>query len=308
MVAIVGHIITTEEIERLTQVEKRLESTLAERDNLQQKLTDANRSIARSVSQIQALESDLANRAPAPQKITRTSLPRLAGFTLENSDKAPSRDRYAAACRALDWGARMGLDTFRIFLNPTEMRDHALGTGTLWDLVAYARGKGTRYLADTMDTITLSLKDPELKLYCDYAASLGCEGFYINDADRKDIPLDMLKSIVVRLRKAAPDMPIFASLLGSANLETYRAIVDYVEIQTFGTPGELATFLRKDAVMCLDLRKTLNASDLKTRAELALKTPPKAFFLYADLATDYEGMPADENAVIRDFVKAWKAL
>jgi hypothetical protein len=245
-----------------------------------------------------------------PQKVTRQALGRWAGFTVEHSKKAPTPSENALARKAMDWGKSIGLDMFRLFLNPSEARAMAaMADDNPEKITAYGRKIGLRWMADTLDTIAGLLKTrDELKAYTDALIQMGCEGFYVNDADRAALPFDALKVLIARLRDAAPDMPIFVSLLGSANVDLYKTVADYVEIQTFGSLSELATFLKRGVIPCLDLRKPMTVSDLKARAEVALRFPPQAFYFYADLVTDYQDMPDSEDAIVREFVKSWKSL
>lgn len=272
------------------------------------------KALAESIARERDLQAQIAKLTPPvvvyPSKVTRTQLGRWAGFTIEHSKKAPSPAESALARQAMDWGKGIGLDMFRIFLNPSEARTMStMSADNPEHFIAYGRKIGLRWMADTLDTIAGLLPTPDaLKAYCDQLTAMGCEGFYINDADRKTLPFEQLRALITRLRTAAPQMPIFVSLLGSANLDLYKSVADYVEIQTFGTLSELATFLKRGAIPCLDLRKPMTVSDLKARAEVTLRFPPPALYFYADLVTDYAQMAADENAVIRDFVKAWKAM
>jgi hypothetical protein len=271
------------------------------------------RALADSVAREKALQArilELTTPISSPQKVTRTALGRWAGFTIEHSKKAPTPAENALARKAMEWGKSIGLDMFRLFLNPSEARAMAaMADDNPEKVTAYGRKIGLRWMADTLDTIAGMLKTrDELKAYTDALVQMGCEGFYINDADRAALPFDALKVLIARLRDAAPDMPIFVSLLGSANVDLYKTVADYVEIQTFGTLSELATFLKRGVIPCLDLRKPMTVTDLKARAEVALRFPPQAFFFYADLVTDYQDMSDDEDAIIRDFVSAWKRL
>lgn len=269
---------------------------------------------------IAALRAEIQRLTPPPppvvasSKITRTFLPRLFGMTIENGDSAPSKARYDVIMKALDWGKAQGFSTYRLFLNPSEVAELQKPTPQYGNVIAYGKSLGFRWLADTIDTIVGNLPDDtKLKEYMDGLKALGCEGVYINDADRAALPLNMLRIMASRLRRAAPDMPIFASLTATADLATYKGIVDWVEIQTFGTPAELTRFLAIDnalpypLILCLDLRKPLTTDDLKTRAALLKKDPPYAFFMYADLAADYESAPDSEDVVIKELLTALKA-
>jgi hypothetical protein len=245
-----------------------------------------------------------------PQKVTRQALGRWAGFTLEHGKSAPSHTQNAYARLAMDWGKSVGLDMVRLFINPSEARLMSTMTDdNPENIIGYARKIGLRWMADTMDTIASLLKTPtELKAYCDALAKMGCEGFYVNDADRMAIPFEALRLMIARFRAAAPEMPIFVSLLGSANVDQFKTVADYVEIQTFGSLAELSTFLKRGVIPCLDLRKPMTVTDLKARAEVALRFPPQAFYFYADLVTDYQDMPDDEDATVQGIVAAWKRL
>lgn len=295
--------------EGLVEGARLLNETVA---NLSAKLLSLSKENDLLKSEIERLK--LQPTAPIVDRVTRTSLPRIAGFTIEKGKSSPSATLYTQVKTAMKWGAGMGLNYWRGFFNPTEVAQHiGLKASTLGHLPDYGRSLGLRFIADTIDTvlklIPASAQDPNetaLKGYMDGLAKMGAEGVYFNDADNRAI--DLLKADVERLRKVAPEMPIFVSLMGSANVDAYKAIVDHVEIQTFGTLADLTRFLQRDVIMCLDVRSPLTAADLKARAETALKTPPKAFFLYADLPTDYDAMPDTEDAVIRDFVTRWKAI
>jgi hypothetical protein len=292
---------------------------ITERNIAQSSLLDANRALGESVARERELQARILEltKPPvvippptSPQKVTRTALGRWAGFTIEHGKVAPSVTQSAIARKAMDWGKGMGMDLYRIFLNPSEtgaMRKMTADNPE--NFIAYGRSIGLRWMADTMDTILGLLPSRDaLKLYCDHLIAMGCEGFYVNDADRAAIPFETLKIMIGRLRDVAPDMPIFLSLMGSANLDLYKTVADYVEIQTFGTVLELATFLKRGAIPCLDLRKPLTAADLKLRAEVALRFPPACFFFYADLAQDYQDMPDDEDVIVKGFIEAWKKL
>lgn len=295
-----------------------LNQAVSERNTAQSQLLEANRALGASIARERELQARLAELTKPPvvtlpptssQKVTRAVLGRWAAFTIEHSKKSPSPTENAYARKAMDWGKSIGMDLYRIFLNPTETRAMAtMAVDNPENIIGYGRTLGLRWMADTMDTIVGLLKThTELKTHCDALIKMGCEGFYINDADRAALPFDALKGMIGRLRAASPDMPIFVSLLGSANLDLYKSVADYVEIQTFGTVAELTTFLKRGVIPCLDLRKSLTANDLELRIEVILRYPPQAFFFYADLVTDYQDAPDVEDALIKEFVKAWKA-
>lgn len=284
-------------------------------------LTRANAALAESVALVQKLTDELAKRPlptlpTMPTKITRTTLPRIAGMTIEKSKSSPTATLYSQVKTAMRWGQSMGLTHWRGFFNATEVAQHiGLKASTLGNLPEYGRSLGLGFIADTIDNVGVqSLDDATFKIYIEGLLKMGAEGVYVNDADR--LPIAQLEGMVARVRKVSQDIPIFVSLMGSANIDLYKNLADnkgvkydiHVEIQTFGTTGELATFLKRDVIMCLDLRKPLTVADLKARAEIALKTPPRAFFLYADLPTDYDAMPDDEDQIVREFLVAWKKL
>lgn len=299
MIPIQGYVISPDDWKAYNAA---LDKAIAEAQQATTGRLEAEGLVAGLQGQIKVLQAQLAPK-PASPKITRTVLPRLAGMTIENGQDAPSQAGYDRVRKAMQWGQRMGLNACRFFLNAAEVRAHVAGTGTLGNLPAYARECGLRFLADTIDAIAPKMTNDELRLYMDGLAALDCEGVYINDANRID--LNVLKTLVKRIRDAAPTMPIFASLTASANLETYKALVDYVEIQTFGTLPEFTTFAKKDAILCLDLRQQMTAKDLKARLDILAKTP-RSFFLYADKAEDYEAAPDDEDALVKGYVSAWK--
>jgi hypothetical protein len=284
-------------------------------------LTRANAALAESVVLVQKLTDELAKRPlptlpTLPGKITRTTLPRIAGFTIAKDKSSPTATLYSQVKTAMRWGQSMGLNYWRGFFNATEVAQHiGLKASTLGNLPEYGRSLGLGFIADTIDNAGVqALDDTTFNMYIDGLLKMGAEGVYFNDADR--LPIDTLKSMVARVRSASQETPIFASLMGSANIDLYKNLADdrgikydiHVEIQTFGTTGELTNFLKKDVIMCLDLRKPLTVTDLKARADIALSNPPRQFFLYADLPTDYDAMPDDEDAVIRAWVSAWKKL
>lgn len=276
-------------------------------------LQDAQAIIAKHAATILDLQK-LIPAPPVAQKITRLALPRFAGFTIEKGKESPSLALYTKVKTAMRWGAGMGFTVWRGFFNVGEVAEHLKTAPVYGNLIAYGQSLGLRFIADTIDNILLTVKDDvALKLYLDGLIKLGCEGVYINDANRAELPLETLKTMVTRIRKAAPDLPVFASLLATANLATYKAIVDHVEIQTFGTPSELSTFLAVDdalpykVVMCLDARAPMTASDLAKRAALILKNPPDALFYYADLPGDYDAMPDEEDVILKGLVSLLKA-
>jgi hypothetical protein len=287
------------------------------------------RALADSVAREKALQAQIVEFTkppvvipPVSSRFTREFLPRFAGMTVEKGRASPSAALYAQVKTALRWGRSQGLDTWRGFFNPQEVLDHLKETPPLGNLPEYGRAIGFQHwIADTIDRILqlipVDAKDPsdsKLKAYMDGLEKMGAEGVMINDANRKPsaddpgITFEELKAMIARLRHVAPTMPIFVSLLGSADVSLYMALGVWVEIQTFGSVSELGMFLKKPVIMCLDLRKPLSAAELKTRADLALKTAPKHFFFYADEVYDYDAMPDSEDAVIREFVTAWKRL
>ena len=248
---------------------------------------------------------------PTPARLTRTSSPRLYGVTIEKSKTSPSKALYDTVKTAMQWAKRLGFDTWRGFFNPQEVRDHLKATPPLGNLVAYGKAQGLRFLADTLDTILKQLpSDVDLKAYMDGLIALGCEGVYINDADQ--YTLEVLRGYVARLRTAAPEMPIFVSLRASANVSLYKEMVDYVEIQTFGTTAELARFLALDdalafkLVMCLDARAPMTVTDFAQRAAVILKNAPEAFFYYADQPGDYEAQPDEEDVILKGLLALLK--
>lgn len=273
------------------------------------------KALAESVTRERELREELDKRPlpttpPVPTKITRTSLPRLAGFTIEKSKSSPSTTLYNQVKTAMRWGQSMGLTHWRGFFNATEVAQHVgLKASTLGNLPDYGRSLGLGFIADTIDNDGIqALDNAAFKAYIEGLIKMGAEGVYINDADRAALPFDRLTSLIARVRAVNAELPIFLSLLGSAKLELYKPIADHIEIQTFGSLAELTTFLKRDVIMCLDMRKALTAADIKARAEIALKAPPKQFFLYADLPTDYDAMPDEEDELVRAWVKAWKTL
>jgi hypothetical protein len=278
-------------------------------------LTRANAALAESVVLVQKLTDELAKRPlptlpTIPAKITRTTLPRIAGFTIEKSKSSPTATLYSQVKTAMRWGQSMGLTYWRGFFNATEVAQHiGLKASTLGNLPEYGRSLGLGFIADTIDNDAVqALDNTTFKMYIDGLVKMGAEGVFINDADRAAMPFDRLTSIIARIRAANADLPIFLSLLGSAKLEIYKPIADHIEIQTFGTTGELTNFLKKDVIMCLDLRKPLTVTDLKARADIALSNPPRQFFLYADLPTDYDAMPDDEDQIIKSFITRWMSM
>jgi len=237
------------------------------------------------------------------------STPRLFGFTIANDQKTPSTAEYTKNKSAMDWGKQQGFNTYRIFLNPTEMRNMSLGAGSLENIIAYGASLGLAWQADTMDRICKDLPlDSSLKTYCDGGARLGWTGVYINDADRKELSLETLKAYVARLRKFVT-VPIYGSLMGNADIATYAAIFDRVEIQTFGSDSELANYLKiKGVLPCLDLRKPLTEEQLKAKAAIIKRNPPKDLYYYTDLNSDYVDMPDGEDEVIHDLLQALKKM
>lgn len=306
---------------------------VTERNTAQGALLEANKALAASVDRERALQARILELQkppvvipptppPTSGKITREFLPRFAGFTIEKGRSAPTAALYSQVKTALRWGRAGDLDMWRGFFNPQEVIDHLKATPPLGNLPEYGRSIGYQHwIADTIDRILQLIpydpRDPadtKLKAYMDGLEKMGAEGVMVNDANRKPsaddpgITFEQLKGIIARLTNVAPNMPIFVSLLGSADVSLYTALGVWVEIQTFGSVSELGTFLKKPVIMCLDLRRPLSAADLKTRADLTLKMPPKQFFFYADEVYDYDAMPDAEDAVIREFVQKWKAL
>lgn len=269
---------------------------------------ETTKALLSSVDREKALQArvDVLTKPPVTTKITRTTLPRFGGLTIEKSISSPSTTLYSQVKTAMRWGQSMGLTYWRGFFNPTEVAEHVgLRVSTLGNLADYGRTLGLGFIADTVDSDGIqALDNAAFKAYIQGLIKMGAEGVFINDADR--LAIDVLKSMVARIRGVSQEMPIFVSLMGSANIEFYKSIVDHVEIQTFGTTEELVSFLKKDAIMCLDLRKPLTSADIQARTQIALKMPPKAFFLYADLPTDYDAMPDEEDLIVRGFVSAWK--
>lgn len=262
--------------------------------------------------QVQELTDEnktLKTRLEEATKPSAPAVPRILGFTIENSKVSPSGTQYAKVRKAMDWGKKQGLNLYRIYLNPGEMTNHARPPKgyTLGNLIAYGRSLGLRYVADTMDTILRQLPDRvRLKQYCDDAISQGCEGFYINDADQ--YPILDLWGMVERLRDVAPDVPIYVSLMGNAKVALYQRLVDRVEIQAFGSDAELKMYLslKTKPIPCLDLRKELTVDDLKRKAVIIAQASPRDVFFYADWPDDYDAMPDDEDAVIRDLITTLK--
>ncbi len=233
---------------------------------------------------------------------------RIFGFTIANDQKTPSTAEYAKNKSAMDWGKRIGFNTYRIFLNPTEMRNMAAGVGSLENIIAYGSFLGLAWMVDTMDTICKMLPlDSSLKNYCDAGERLGWTGIYFNDADRLDLPIETLRLMVARVRKFVT-VPIYGSLMGTADIALYGEIFDRVEIQTFGSDSELANYLKIDAIPCLDLRKPLTTEQLKAKAAIIARNPPKDLYYYTDLNSDYADMPDSEDEVIRGLLATLKAM
>jgi hypothetical protein len=104
-----------------------------------------------------------------------------------------------------------------------------------------------------------------------------------------------------------PNMPIIASLRGSAKIQGFP-MFDLFEAQTFGSVDELRTFFgRAFNIFCLDARKGMSAVDITTRGAIILQAKPKAFFYYADLASDWLNMTLEKQGAIRGIIKDWKA-
>lgn len=304
------------EVGRVEKLESDLETTKTSLSLREKEVFDLNGTIARHAETILKLQDQL-KQPPAPvptPKITRTTLPRIYGFTIEKSKEAPSNLLYTKVRTAMKWGASMGFTYWRGFFNTQEVAEHLKSAPVYGNLITYGQGLGLRPIADTIDTIHFKMTDDiAYKIYLDGLIKLGFEGVYINDANRGDLPLETLKIMVGRIRRLSPDMPIFASLLATANIATYKAIVDHVEIQTFGTPAELVTFLTVDdnlpypVIMCFDARTPMTALDFAKRAALILKNPPSQFFYYADLPGDYDAQPDEEDVIIRGLVSLLKA-
>jgi hypothetical protein len=212
----------------------------------------------------------------------------------------------------------MGFAYWRGFFNPQEVMEHLKDKPVYGNLIVHGRTLGLRFIADTIDSVLkTTISDTALKAYFDGLEWLGCEGVYINDADQ--YPLETLRVWALRLHGTiekpgvAPNMPIFVSLRGSADLAPYKGLISHVEVQTFGTASELNTFLALDdkypfpVIMCLDARKPLTALELAARAVNIARNPPHSLFYYADLAADYVSMSEEKNTTIRELVARVKA-
>lgn len=122
---------------------------------------------------------------PIPQKITRQTLPRIYGLTIEKGKEAPSSALYTKVKTAMKWGAGMGFNYWRGFFNVGEVAEHLKAAPVYGNLITYGQSLGLRFIADTIDSILLNVTDDTaLKLYLDGLIKLGCEGVYINDANR----------------------------------------------------------------------------------------------------------------------------
>lgn len=313
--------------QKLAQAETDRDFYIREAANLQQerdtRIAELGFEKEALIRQIAGLNAEIERlKIPLPpltaDRVTRTSLPRVIGFTIEKGNTAPNGTLYNQVRAAMAWGARMGFAYWRGFFNPQEIMEHLKDKPVYGNLIVHGRSLGLRFIADTIDTILeTAISDTALKAYFDGLERLGCEGVYINDADR--YPLETLRVWALRLHGTiekpgvAPNMPIFVSLRGSADLAPYKGLVSHVEVQTFGTPSELNTFLALDdkypfpVIMCLDARKPLTAAELKARAVNIARNPPHSLFYYADLAVDYASMPEEKNAAIRELVARVKA-
>jgi hypothetical protein len=201
----------------------------------------------------------------------------------------------------------MGFNAWRGFFNPDEVREsHVLPSTHDDHLPAFGRRLGLEFIADTVDAVMPDLDDAQLRSYLKGLEGMGARAVVFNDANQYET-LDLIKW-TERVRAVLPNMPIIASLQGSAKIQGYP-MFDLFEAQTFGKPDELKTFFgRAFNIFCLDARKGMSAVDITTRGAIILEKKPKAFFYYADTASDWLNMTLDKQGAIRGIIKDWKIV
>lgn len=291
-------------------------------------LTAANSAIANLNAEVRALNAKLleAQKPPVvvPPPTTPTpgdvwpdepafTLEGLAALTVEKGQDDPSQAQYDAVRNALTWARAKGLafKAWRGFLNPGEVFSHLhpnVGAyGKFGNLIQFGRERRFSFIADTVDQVVTTLKDPELKVYLEGLETLKARALVFNDADQ--YPLSDLKTMILRVR-AFSKLPIIASLRATADIALYRNLGLIIEIQTFGNLSELKTFLAKPVdIFCFEARQPVTEAQLKAIYDtiLASTIKPKAYFLYTDKALDWPGTPAGEVAILKNFIDRWKA-
>jgi hypothetical protein len=273
------------------------------------RITELSRRVETLTAQLQeaAQPPVVPPAAPPSPLISKTEFSGVAGLTIEKSLKTPDDAMYAQVREVLTWAAGRGFNTWRGFFNADEVRQHLrLKDADPKHLPAFGRQHGLGFIADTVGTALKKLDSGGQREYLKGLEALGALAVVFNDANNEET-LDLVEWTQC-VRTVLPNMPIIASLTGTANITSYP-MFDYLEAQTFGTRDELSRFLeRAFNIFCLDARKGISATDLTVRAAIVLAANPKAFFYYADTTADWLNMPLDKQGTIRSMIAKWKAL
>lgn len=254
--------------------------------------------------------------------ITKTKLANLAGVTITTGDKAPSDKEDNQTRDLMALAGDMGFNAVRWFMNLNQMRDQVtlLKQSSPLCLSAFARAHALTPMLDTLDNLALNLGDKDLKDYLDNAKLLGFTSGYFNDANQYSekidpvtkklvYPVGTLERLVKRVRDAAPDFILFASVTASAKVSDYEPLFDFTEFQAFGSLSEFKTFLKLPCdLLCIDGRRRASADYLRAMLEALLIAGKDVFYCYTakDLDTLWLNMP-ETVAIYKEFMAKWKA-
>lgn len=240
--------------------------------------------------------------------ISKGEISGMAGFTITTGDAEPSESEDIRTRELMSLGGSMGFNTVRWFMNVYQLREAVkmLRADNPLCLPLYARQQHLTPILDTVDRQALHLDDELFAEAMHHIRSLGFAAVCFNDAnqyrERKNgfgrlyYPVGTLESLVKRVRIAAPDLVIFASVTATAKAYQYRELFDYVEIQSFGTLNDFKQFQTYSYDwLCLDGRNTAKPRYLTSILNTLLASTDNNFFVYTayDAAgTDWRNQPA----------------
>ncbi len=243
---------------------------------------------------------------PLAPLISKSEIRNLRALTIEKGQSAPNDAMYTEVRNVMAKAKGMGFNCWRGFFNFEEVRKHLrLQATDINHLPAFGQKWGLAFVADTVDAMLPRLDIAGQTEYLQGLERMGALAVVINDADQ--YAQDELLEWTTRVRKTLPNMPIIASLTGTADISKY-GMFDFREAQTFGKVTELKGFFDGGFdIFCLDARNAMSAVDITTRGAVILATKPDAVFYYTDLARDWINMSLDKQGAIRRVIEGLAA-
>lgn len=251
-------------------------------------LLDENKRLSDELAALKAPVVVPVPEVPTPEQkftLTKTTMRGVCQVTITKDD-TPGDKQDAIVREILQLCKGMGFTHWRGLLNYEEARSTI-------SLPALGRECGMEFIADTIDSQMkrADMNDGKLRVYLEQLKKHGARALYINDADepaKAPFLQDWLKRIRSAMQAAEFDVPIIGSFTALFDMAKYPGF-DFYEIQCFGTPEELRTFLAREDVdvWCLDTRKNMSTARFQQRVPIILDAKPENIALYT--AFDYSG-------------------